>query len=160
MFAKKNFALQPIILIIGVLSIGSCRQLGIDSTPTALISPTPKSSVTNTRSLTKPVASPSPEPSERDPLDRQAMAAVDRQAYDTAIGLFERSLATSKNECHKKSDRAWIKGAQKAKAWKAKTLESYKLHGLTTTDQVISKDQKEVFDEGVENALKGYKCNF
>ena len=57
-------------------------------------------------------------------------------------------------------NQALIKATQKAKAWKVKTLSSYALHGLTTTDKVIAKDQREVFDEGFENDLKGYRCDF
>ncbi len=173
MFAKKLSNYQTIILLFGIMLLSSCRQSIIlqgrgdvnNSTPTASISPTP-SPIETAPPTIAPTASPStanissPKPRKQDRLNKQALAAVDRQAYDTAINLFDRSLATSDSECHKKYNQAWIKAAKKAKSWKAKTLESYALHGLTTTDKVIAKDQKEVFDETFENNLKGYKCDF
>jgi hypothetical protein len=175
MFANKLSNYQTIIMLFGIMLLSSCRQSTIlqgrgdanDPTPTtASISPTPKSPIETAPLTIAPIASPStsntsnPKPRKQDRLNQQALAAVDRQAYDTAISLFDRALANSDSECHKKYNRAWIKAAQKAKSWKATTISSYTLHGLKTTNQAIAKDQKEVFDETFENNLKGYKCDF
>jgi hypothetical protein len=166
MFAKKSDDRQTIILLFSILSLTSCGQSTIESSPTASISPTPKPPVETAPPTIKPSASPNTstvsvaKPHKQDRLNKQALAAVDRQAYDTAIDLFERSLANSDSECHKKYNQAWIKASKKAKSWKATTLSSFALHHMTTTDQKLAKDQKEVFDESFENNLKGYKCDF
>jgi hypothetical protein len=166
MFAKK-FSNYRLMLLVGIILLSGCRQsanlqgqLGAnDATPTASISPTPKSPV-ETDSPTSTANISSPKPRKQDRLNQQALAAVDRQAYDTAIDLFEKALANSDSECHKKYNQAWIKASKKAKSWKATTISSYTLHGLKTTDKAIAKDQKEVFDEAFENNLKGYKCEY
>ncbi len=161
MSVKRISNYQTIICLIGILCLSSCRQVTVDSNPTAAIDPTPTLPVEPTLPMIKPIASPNtPKLHKEDPLNNRALAAVDRQAYDTAIDLFNTALANSHSECHTKYNQAWIKASQKAKAWKTKTIESYTLHGLTTTDKVIAKDQKEVFDESFENNLKGYKCDF
>jgi hypothetical protein len=51
----------------------------------------------------------------------------------------------------KSTTKLGFKAAKKAKSWKAKTIESYALHALTTTDKVIANDRKEVFEESFEN---------
>jgi hypothetical protein len=157
---------KAVILIFGVLLLSSCDRSTTlqvkgetnNSTSTDAIAPMPKLSVATPSPITPQTNIPKPHKQDR--LNKQALAAVDRQAYDTAIDLFEKALANSDNECHRKYNQAWIKAAKKAKSWNATTLSSFALHHMITTDQKLAKDQKEVFDESFENNLKGYKCDF